>query len=81
MTHNSLQLIVAREQDHAESGESWAPMACAVMGGLTVATALTLVVTPVIYASVEILAGKLHSKREEIFKVKYENSVMPDQKT
>ena len=49
MTHNSLQLIVAREQDHAESGESWAPMACAVMGGLTVATALTLVVTPVIY--------------------------------
>ena len=54
-----------------ESGESWAPMARAVMGGLTVATLLTLVVIPVIYASVEILAGKMHSKREERFKTKY----------
>ena len=32
-----------------ESGENWAPMARAVMGGMTVGTALTLVVVPVIY--------------------------------
>jgi len=45
-----------------ESGESWAPMARSVMGGLTVATALTLIVVPVIYAVVEILAGKIRRK-------------------
>jgi HAE1 family hydrophobic/amphiphilic exporter-1 len=54
-----------------ESGESWAPMARAVMGGLTIATVLTLIVIPVIYAVVEILAGKLNIKREERFKTKY----------
>lgn len=32
-----------------ESGENWAPMARAVMGGMTLGTALTLVVVPVIY--------------------------------
>ena len=36
-----------------ESGESWAPMARSVMGGLTAATLLTLVIVPVIYASLE----------------------------
>jgi HAE1 family hydrophobic/amphiphilic exporter-1 len=46
-----------------ESGESWAPMARSVMGGLTVATALTLVVVPVIYTSVELGAEKRRAKR------------------
>lgn len=57
-----------------ESGESWAPLARSVMGGLTVATALTLVVIPVIYASVEILAGKLHIRHEDKLKAKYEGA-------
>ena len=47
-----------------ESGEAWAPMARAVMGGLTVATILTLVVVPVIYAVMEIFAAKVKAKRE-----------------
>jgi len=36
-----------------ESGESWAPMARSVMGGLAVGTALTLLVVPVIYVVAE----------------------------
>jgi hydrophobic/amphiphilic exporter-1 (mainly G- bacteria), HAE1 family len=36
-----------------ESGESWAPMARSVMGGMTVGTVLTLVVVPVIYVIAE----------------------------
>ncbi len=36
-----------------ESGESWAPMARSVMGGLTVGTILTLLVVPVIYIVAE----------------------------
>jgi len=46
-----------------ESGENWAPMARAVMGGLTTATILTLVVVPVIYAIVELKAEKIRQKR------------------
>jgi multidrug efflux pump subunit AcrB len=46
-----------------ESGENWAPMARAVMGGLTAATVLTLIVVPVIYAMVEIKAEKIRQKR------------------
>ncbi|MBN1996464.1 efflux RND transporter permease subunit [candidate division KSB1 bacterium] len=46
-----------------ESGESWAPMARSVMGGLTVATILTLVVVPVIYAVVEITARRMKARR------------------
>ena len=57
-----------------ESGESWAPLARSVMGGLTIATALTLVVIPVIYATVEIVAGKLHIRHEVKIKSKYEES-------
>ncbi|MGM0627073.1 MAG: efflux RND transporter permease subunit [Candidatus Fermentibacterota bacterium] len=34
-----------------ESGETWAPMARSVMGGLLVATALTLIVIPCLYAA------------------------------
>jgi HAE1 family hydrophobic/amphiphilic exporter-1 len=47
-----------------ESGETWAPMARTVMGGLTVATALTLVVVPVIYAILEMKRDKFRAKRE-----------------
>jgi HAE1 family hydrophobic/amphiphilic exporter-1 len=54
-----------------ESGESWAPMARSVMGGLTVATALTLVVVPVIYAVVETRSAKITDKRSAKLKAKY----------
>ncbi|MBN1894084.1 efflux RND transporter permease subunit [bacterium] len=47
-----------------ESGETWAPMARAVMGGLTVATALTLILVPVIYAIMEMKRDKYREKRE-----------------
>jgi HAE1 family hydrophobic/amphiphilic exporter-1 len=47
-----------------ESGESWAPMARSVIGGLLVGTALTLVVVPVIYTIVEVSSGKMKAKRE-----------------
>jgi len=47
-----------------ESGETWAPMARAVMGGLTVATALTLVLVPVIYAIMETKRDKYREKKE-----------------
>ncbi|MBN1542291.1 efflux RND transporter permease subunit, partial [candidate division KSB1 bacterium] len=42
-----------------ESGESWAPMARAVMGGLFVATILTLIIVPVIYATIESFGGNM----------------------
>jgi len=59
-----------------ESGEAWAPMARAVMGGLTVATILTLIVVPVIYAVMEIFAAKVKAKREKRAKAKlaFENA-------
>ncbi|MDM7925610.1 MAG: efflux RND transporter permease subunit [bacterium] len=47
-----------------ESGETWAPMARAVMGGLTVATVLTLLVVPIIYAIMEIRRDKYRAKKE-----------------
>jgi HAE1 family hydrophobic/amphiphilic exporter-1 len=62
-----------------ESGESWAPMARSVMGGLAVATVLTLVVVPVIYAVVEILSEKIRVKREARAKLKYGNDLAPEQ--
>ena len=64
-----------------ESGESWAPMARAVMGGLTVATVLTLLVIPVIYAGLEILAGKLKLKREARVKAKFGDAVASELKS
>ncbi len=48
-----------------ESGESWAPLARVVMGGLTVSTALTLVVVPAIYIMLELLAIRVHKWRAE----------------
>jgi HAE1 family hydrophobic/amphiphilic exporter-1 len=53
-----------------ESGEAWAPMARAVMGGLLVATVLTLIVVPVIYAIMELLAEKVKAKRAAKLKAK-----------
>ncbi len=46
-----------------ESGESWAPLARSVMGGLTVATVLTLIVVPVIYVILARLSIWLKEKR------------------
>jgi HAE1 family hydrophobic/amphiphilic exporter-1 len=47
-----------------ESGENWAPMARSVIGGLTAGTVLTLVVVPVIYATLEVFSGKVKERRQ-----------------
>jgi HAE1 family hydrophobic/amphiphilic exporter-1 len=47
-----------------ESGENWAPMARSVIGGLTAGTVLTLVVVPVIYATLEVFSGKIKQRRQ-----------------
>lgn len=47
-----------------ESGENWAPMARSVIGGLVVGTILTLIVVPVIYASLRLFGQKRKEKRE-----------------
>jgi HAE1 family hydrophobic/amphiphilic exporter-1 len=62
-----------------ESGESWAPMARSVMGGLTVATILTLVVVPVIYAMLELIAEKLRNRRKARADARMEKQLAPDQ--
>ncbi|MBN1780728.1 efflux RND transporter permease subunit [bacterium] len=46
-----------------ESGEAWSPMARSVIGGLVVGTVLTLVIIPVIYASIETYVTKRREKR------------------
>ncbi len=48
-----------------ESGENWAPMARSLIGGLTVGTALTLVVVPVIYASIETFSANQEARRAQ----------------
>jgi HAE1 family hydrophobic/amphiphilic exporter-1 len=48
-----------------ESGENWAPMARSVIGGLLVGTLLTLVIVPVIYASLEVTGRKRKEKRAD----------------
>ncbi|HEX9973786.1 MAG TPA: efflux RND transporter permease subunit [bacterium] len=62
-----------------ESGESWAPLARSVMGGLTVATVLTLVVVPCIYAIFAIVSEKLRVKREARARAKYGDAFVPEQ--
>ncbi len=47
-----------------ESAENWAPMARSVIGGLFVATFLTLVVVPVLYVIFETRAERFKQKRE-----------------
>jgi len=61
-----------------ESGESWAPMARSVMGGLAVATILTLIVVPVIYASVELKSAKILAKRAARLKEKYGDELVTE---
>lgn len=46
-----------------ESGENWAPMARALIGGLTVGTVLTLVVIPVIYATADRFSANQRDRR------------------
>lgn len=62
-----------------ESGESWAPMARSVMGGLTVATLLTLIIVPVIYASLELSAEKRKAKRVAKKRAKMQRKMAPHQ--
>lgn len=47
-----------------ESGENWAPMARSVIGGLFIGTVLTLVVVPVVYATLELFGARLKQRRE-----------------
>ncbi len=46
-----------------ESGENWAPLARSVIGGLLVASVLTLFVVPVIYVAVELKSEKIRVKK------------------
>jgi len=46
-----------------ESAETWAPMAQAVIGGLLVATILTLIVVPVLYVIFETRSARYKEKR------------------
>ena len=46
-----------------ESGENWAPLARSVIGGLLVASVLTLFVVPVIYVAVELKSEKIRIKK------------------
>ena len=48
-----------------ESGEIWAPMGRAVMGGMTVATVLTLIIVPIIYYYMEGIGSRANRFREE----------------
>jgi len=48
-----------------ESGEIWAPMGRAVMGGMTVATVLTLVIVPIIYYYMEFIGSRANRFRKE----------------
>jgi len=54
-----------------ESGENWAPMARAVIGGLSVATFLTLFVVPVIYVVCKKICMRVKEKREARMAAKY----------
>jgi hydrophobic/amphiphilic exporter-1 (mainly G- bacteria), HAE1 family len=46
-----------------ESGETWAPLARVVVGGLSMASVLTLIVVPVTYVTWERLAQRVHKWR------------------
>ena len=61
-----------------ESGENWAPMARSVMGGLIVATALTLIVVPVIYAILEMFLHRLQEKRKARLEARVNRSLSAD---
>ncbi|MBN1352663.1 efflux RND transporter permease subunit [candidate division KSB1 bacterium] len=61
-----------------ESGENWAPMARSVMGGLTVATMLTLIVVPVIYAVLERFLEKIRARRQARADARQERMMAPE---
>jgi HAE1 family hydrophobic/amphiphilic exporter-1 len=61
-----------------ESGESWAPMARAVMGGLAVATVLTLIVVPAIYSVIDTFAVWIRSKFKRKSATKMEEGLTPE---
>lgn len=64
-----------------ESGQSWAPMARAVMGGLAFATILTLIVVPVIYVVMEILTDKIKTRLAARVERKYGKENIPIRET
>ncbi|MBN1155800.1 efflux RND transporter permease subunit [candidate division KSB1 bacterium] len=47
-----------------ESGENWAPMARSVIGGLTAATFLTLIIIPILYILFERISLRVKEKRQ-----------------
>jgi HAE1 family hydrophobic/amphiphilic exporter-1 len=61
-----------------ESGESWAPMARAVMGGLAVATVLTLIVVPAIYSVIDTFSVWIRSKFKRKETTKMEEGLTPE---
>lgn len=61
-----------------ESGESWAPMARAVMGGLTVATVLTLIVVPAVYLVIDKIAAWARTKIKRKEPAETEQGLRPE---
>ncbi len=61
-----------------ESGENWAPMARAVMGGLTVSTVLTLIIVPIIYYYMERLGDFFRSKKELYLRKRLEKGIVSE---
>ncbi len=63
-----------------ESGESWAPLARAVMGGMIASTALTLVVVPILYSYFEVISAKFLSKHAAKVKAKYGDELVKEKR-
>lgn len=49
--------LVPMAADRSEASDLWAPLAITVIGGLTLSTLLTLIVVPIIYATIEDVKG------------------------
>lgn len=62
-----------------ESGEIWAPMGRAVMGGMTVATILTLVIVPIIYYYMEAIGGRANRFRKQRQQRRIEKGIVFEQ--
>jgi HAE1 family hydrophobic/amphiphilic exporter-1 len=63
-----------------ESGESWAPLARAVMGGMLVATVMTLIVVPILYSYFEVISARFLSKHAARVKEKYGDELVKEKK-
>jgi HAE1 family hydrophobic/amphiphilic exporter-1 len=63
-----------------ESGESWAPLARAVMGGMIVSTALTLVVVPILYSYLEVISARFLAKHAAKVKAKYGDELVKEKR-